>query len=431
MHFRSLRPRCATPRPAGKNRRGFTLIELLVVIAIIATLVSILLPAVQRAREAAQRSQCANNMRQMGVGLHAFFDANRAFPDSGEGKLIYVTGTGTTQLYGNTFKTVFAPTSLFTKLLPYIEQQDVYNQYSNVRQVYNDPSGNNLAAAQNPIPTYLCPSNYLRPSSGLDSSGFGYTDYGPPAYVDIDPNTGVRNQQGYMQPGIAYPTTPGTPAVTTAASNLVPVQNDTALHEQGSRAVSATYGPPAGSNSIGGSELLPASVTGYAVDLFIGPGSRDVDIRDGLSNTIAISEDGGRTELMPGAYTDPVGPGLRSFHRWAEPDSGFGISGNPQLCTGGYAGCGGAAGVINTTGNLVLQAINQNMFPIGGPAGCPWYVAGDNCGPNDEMASLHSDGVNVTMMDGSVRFLKNATNIFLVRKLATAHESVPLGVSDF
>lgn len=105
----------------SRSRSGFTLIELVVVMAIMGILIALLLPAVQSTRQAAWRLQCTNNMRQLGLGLHAFHDAHRRFPLSDEGKVDEL------------------PT-LYTQLLPYVEQAN---------QNRLDPR---------PIPIFLCPS---------------------------------------------------------------------------------------------------------------------------------------------------------------------------------------------------------------------------------------------------------------------------------
>ena len=133
--------------------RGFTLIELLVVFAVIAILVSLLLPAVQQAREAARRTQCKNNLKQIALAIHNYHDAFSLFPATEVG------GTGT-----------LAKASAFVAILPMLEQGNTLALYDSSRG-NSDPV--NLAAVKQFIPAYLCPSAPMRrliPTSGCDAN---------------------------------------------------------------------------------------------------------------------------------------------------------------------------------------------------------------------------------------------------------------------
>lgn len=130
------------------RRRGFTLIELLVVIAIIAVLIALLLPAVQQAREAARRSQCKNNLKQIGLALHNYHDVfNQLAPG-------YIDqGTAVAAQQGHY--------SWTSSLLPYIDGAPMYNllQVGNVTFSQNLSIAANLTAIQTPVPAFACPSN--------------------------------------------------------------------------------------------------------------------------------------------------------------------------------------------------------------------------------------------------------------------------------
>ena len=163
------------------QQRGFTLIELLVVIAIIAVLIGLLLPAVQKVRDAASRTKCSNQLRQLGIGLHNYESANGHLPSSGQG----------TNYSTSPPSVAFELHSTFTLLLPYVEQDNVYKRFD-LKNAHNATPGNQ-AAAKNVISILICPSNPLRPQP-TDSAGYGATDYGPIYYTDIDPRDGTAEQ---------------------------------------------------------------------------------------------------------------------------------------------------------------------------------------------------------------------------------------------
>lgn len=136
-------------RSRFSKHRGFTLIELLVVIAIIAILIALLLPAVQQAREAARRSQCKNNMKQLGLAFHNYHDTNRCFP------FAWMAGSDlNVSCYG-------------IMLLPYLDQAPLYNQWDSSVPAFNEAVAlfspatsvqGNLDVIKTPLTVYKCPS---------------------------------------------------------------------------------------------------------------------------------------------------------------------------------------------------------------------------------------------------------------------------------
>src|SRR5690348_15840160 len=126
-----------TPRRFRSSRPGFTLIELLVVIAIIAVLIGLLLPAVQKVREAAARLKCQNNLKQLGLAMHNYEGANGAFPPGRNQYPLVVS----------------AP----ARLLAYVEQANLQNLVDPDGTLA--PGGQNDAAARNRVSLLVCPSD--------------------------------------------------------------------------------------------------------------------------------------------------------------------------------------------------------------------------------------------------------------------------------
>ncbi|MCA9051671.1 MAG: DUF1559 domain-containing protein [Planctomycetaceae bacterium] len=169
-------------RPTFAVNRGFTLIELLVVIAIIAILIALLLPAVQQAREAARRTQCRNNLKQLGLALHNYHDIFKQFPPAaicaarGNGYPHCGGGSATNDPNENSRHANWSATWVVA-LMPYFDQANLYNQFDpNVGRDNPGNSGNNAINA--PVTTTIltalkCPSDPGKSAPIVNSNGNG------------------------------------------------------------------------------------------------------------------------------------------------------------------------------------------------------------------------------------------------------------------
>lgn len=240
----------------SRRRRGFTLIELLVVIAIIAVLIALLLPAVQQAREAARRTQCKNNLKQIGIALHSYHDAFQILP------ITY--SNGLVSSFGAYATTAPSRTWLFG-ILPYIDQSALFNSF-NANVGFAD--GANLPWAQTPVKTFLCLSD---PGSGrgvlssrtqYDSTGDSFFGSTPMAVTNYLGVTGC-NWGGF----------------TTVSGSTASLGGDAAIH----------FSIPTGrsANSENGMDLG----NGWCGRGITSPlRTRIRDVSDGTSNTTAVGE---------------------------------------------------------------------------------------------------------------------------------------------
>jgi prepilin-type N-terminal cleavage/methylation domain-containing protein/prepilin-type processing-associated H-X9-DG protein len=184
-----------TPRdPSSRRRRyGFTLIELLVVIAIIGVLVALLLPAIESAREAARRTQCANNLKQIGIAAQNYYSVHQFFPVGADSKEWPTAPSGPA-----TFPYTFFRWSSLVHLAQFLEETNAYNALDITVPLYTDTNGDimsqNTAGVAWVVPMFLCPS---------DSGQIVASQFAPANYVACA-GTGVNGGSPLAADGIFF-----------------------------------------------------------------------------------------------------------------------------------------------------------------------------------------------------------------------------------
>ncbi|WP_459558072.1 DUF1559 family PulG-like putative transporter [Lacunimicrobium album] len=340
-------------------KRGFTLIELLVVIAIIATLVAILLPAVQQAREAARRSTCKNNLKQLGLAMHNYHDTYLMFPLAGMGHLN---------------ARPWVELGWTVSILPFIEQGALYDQVSFDDGVYNGGTGRRgnfkNEIAMNRIPVYMCPSSTTEQSPSTQETVTGSA---------FGAGTGQPYTTHYY--GMAGP-----------VGNL-DLNGDGDASDAGERIFKSVNGT-GGSTSFGLSSMEgimrgpvehARTSNSYRV-----PGVKFSDVQDGLSNTIA---------LMEISRDFPAGITPFAYRSWVRGFAGFATPGAVDPWGVSYA-------------QGVTLGVNKNITaPINSP-----YSSIYN---NGAWGSNHKGGAQAVLGDGSVHFFSENMDFNTLRYLCT------------
>ena len=343
-----------TSRISAPRRPGFTLVELLVVIAIIGILVGMLLPAVQRVREAARRTSCLNNMKQMGLAVQNYQSARLKYP-LGSVRSARVDAMGVRDTWGY---------SLHVQLLPEIEQQALYDLYFDLVAVEGEPA--NLSA--NPVTTFLCPS-----ATQLDGlASFDQVLTGSVSHY-LGSAGSIVEPAGAMFNSIGIDVADNDPA-------MGGLEVDTTFKNMGQNGIFGADIRWPDNVLISGNEFLHDSL--YSARA----AKNAADVRDGTSNTIMFGENS-RSDNPSG--TTPYSGSRSGWAYGYEPGSGDDV-------------------VNHSVRSVSRQGLNR--MPTSGLGMGSGLEFNTSMFKNDfPFASNHSGGVQFTFADGSARFVADTT----------------------
>lgn len=360
---------------SGSRRaiRGFTLIELLVVIAIIAVLIALLLPAVQQAREAARRSQCKNNLKQLGLAMHNYESSFGMFPM-----------TNAQNYLPNTQG--FSPQA---RLLPYLEQANLQGLLDFSLPAFSGPWNNLVPNARfltpfsMPLAVMLCPSD----PAPNQQSGAGGTTYGGNNYmVSTGSGTGMNYDVRWKTDGICYENS------SVRIRDISDGTSNTVMMSESVRAVGSDVTLAAGT--------LPPFPYQMTVN-----GSGGVD--SGLQST----------------------PGMKASSPWSS--NAEGMNENPNLATvvstlTSWRGAGGAAlrgrGVAWAGPGVVCTLTNGYTTPNSRIPDVVTHFTGFFA-----PRSYHTGGANILMADGSVRLFSDNIDATVHRSLHSCNGNEVVG----